>query len=85
MTRGTIIRLVRTHGSAWGKIQPDGSSRDVFFNLSSLTQPGDFVGLEEGQKVEFEEKDDAVNGTHASGMASAEISPDTNLPGLFGR
>jgi len=69
---GTITRLVRTHGSAWGKIQPDGSSRNVFFNLASLIKPGDFDGLVEGQKVGFEEEPDPVNGTHALGMAAVQ-------------
>lgn len=71
MTKGTITKLVRTHGSSWGRIRPEGSSRDVFFNLASLSQPADFLELEEGQNVEFEEEHDRVNGTHALRMAGA--------------
>jgi cold shock CspA family protein len=65
VTSGEITKVVRTHGSAWGKIRPQGATRNVFFNLASLVRKADFENLEAGQEVEFEEVSDQVNGSHA--------------------
>jgi cold shock CspA family protein len=65
MGKGTVTRLVRTHGSTWGRIRPQGDSRDLFFNVASLVHPADFTTLMEGNDVEFDEEADQVNGAHA--------------------
>lgn len=71
MTSGKIAKVVRTHGSAWGKIRPDGSTRDVFFNLASLARTADFEDLQEGQEVRFDEASDQINGSHAVNLTPA--------------
>lgn len=68
MTRGSVIKLVNTHGSTWGRIQPDGDGRGVFFNADSLTRPADFATIEMGQVADFDERFDHVNGTRAIHM-----------------
>jgi cold shock CspA family protein len=65
MTHGKIIKLVRSYGSRWGRIQPLGSQREIFFNLASIPEGADFASLRDGQLVEFEEEPDRANGTHA--------------------
>jgi CspA family cold shock protein len=51
MATGKIKTLVRDRG--FGFIQVEGSSEDVFFHSSSLSD-GDFDSLREGQSVEFD-------------------------------
>jgi cold shock CspA family protein len=65
LTQGAITKLVTTYGSRWGRIQPEGESREVFFNLKALDEGSDFLALVIGQAVEFEEHVDFVNGSHA--------------------
>ncbi len=65
MTTGTIVKLVRSYGSRWGRIQPTGTAREIFFNQASLPEDTDFAGLREGQIVQFDEERDRANGTHA--------------------
>jgi hypothetical protein len=66
MTRGTVIKVVISFGSKWGRIRPQGGdSREIFFNSASLAEPGDFGAIEVGQDVEFDERTDQVNGSHA--------------------
>ena len=74
MAKGTIAKLVRTHGSAWGRICPEGTTRTVFFNPASLAAETHFAGLEEGQHVRFDEERDHVNGSLAIQVAVAELS-----------
>lgn len=73
MTCGKIIKLVRSFGSRWGRIQPIGGSRDVFFNQASLPDGSDFAALREGQVVEFDEEPDRANGTHAVRIVLGEL------------
>ena len=68
MMIGTISKLVTTFGSQWGRIRPKNETREVFFNVDSLTRWQDFVKLHEGQAVEFEEQADFVNGSHATSV-----------------
>jgi cold shock CspA family protein len=63
--RGKISKLANLHGSTWGRIQPDGSTREIFFNVSSLSKDDDYHALVVGQEVEFEEEPDRANGMHA--------------------
>ena len=65
MTAGKVTKLVRTFGSTWGRIQPDGETREVFFNAASLVVASGYADLEIGQEVEFEEERDLANGTRA--------------------
>lgn len=65
MTHGKIIKLVRSYGSRWGRIQPLGTRREIFFNQASLCEGADFASLRDGQVVEFDEEPDRANGTHA--------------------
>ncbi len=62
---GKISKLTTTHGSTWGKVRPDDSPREVFFNATSLVDDHDFGSLEVGQDVEFDEEPDRTNGMHA--------------------
>ena len=63
--KGIVTRVIKSHGSAWGSIRPEGVSREAFFNLASLVRPADLSAMEQGQEVEFEEEADPVNGTRA--------------------
>jgi len=65
---GKISKVVRTFGSTWGRIHPEGDSRQLFFNASSLVDPSDFDRLQEGQAVSFEEERDLANGSRAVAM-----------------
>jgi cold shock CspA family protein len=73
MTHGKIVKLVRSYGSRWGRIQPNGVNREIFFNQASLPEDTDFGDLREGQVVEFEEEQDRANGTHAVRLILGEI------------
>ncbi len=72
MTRGSVTKLVTSFGSKWGRIQPDGDSREVFFNVGALNSEADFYSLSLGQAVEFEERSDHVNGSHAESVVPAD-------------
>ncbi len=65
MTRGTVTKVVISYGSKWGRIRPDDDVREIFFNFASLAEPSDFAAIEVGQAVEFDERPDHVNGSHA--------------------
>jgi cold shock CspA family protein len=71
--KGVVTKLVRSFGSSWGRIQPDGETRELFFNQPSLIEPVNFDTLKEGQRVDFEEQADSVNKTHAIRVAAATI------------
>jgi CspA family cold shock protein len=45
----------------YGFIQPDQGNKDVFVHISAVEQAG-LRGLNEGQKVEYEEKADSRTG-----------------------
>jgi cold shock CspA family protein len=68
MTRGTVVKLVDTHGSTWGRVRADGSLSDLFFNRTSLVEGTIYENLHEGDSVEFDEQPDRANGTHADNM-----------------
>jgi cold shock CspA family protein len=84
MTQGAVSKLVTTFGSRWGRIQPEGDSREVFFNPNSLDGDIDFLSLSVGQTVAFEEHADHVNGSHAEHVivtpASASPPDDARHP-----
>jgi hypothetical protein len=65
MTQGSISKLVTTYGSRWGRIHPDGEPRQIFFNERALDGGSDFLALVVGRAVEFEERADFINGSHA--------------------
>lgn len=70
--RGSVTRLVNTHGSSWGKLEPADGSRSIFFNLHSLQERDDFQKLEVGSQVSFQEVTDQVNGSHAVNMTPTD-------------
>jgi cold shock CspA family protein len=78
MTQGLVTKVVISFGSKWGRIRPDGDSREIFFNLASLAEPSDFAALEVGQAVEFDERSDQVNGSHAEHVVVTERLPVGN-------
>jgi len=90
MTRGSVSKLVTTHGSRWGRIQPDGDGKEIFFNAAALEEAADFLSLNLGQIVEFEEHTDQISGTHAENVSlttllspnggSTETAPATQDP-----
>lgn len=80
MTPGVIVKLVRSYGSRWGRIQPIGSSREVFFNRASLADGGDFESLRDGQVVEFDEEPDRANGTHAVRIVCGDLPVAAKTP-----
>jgi cold shock CspA family protein len=65
MTPGRVTKIVTSFGATWGRVQPHGESRELFFNLESLARPADFKDMEEGQEVEFDEEADRANGARA--------------------
>jgi cold shock CspA family protein len=65
MTTGIVVKIVRSFGSEWGQIRPDGESRELFFNRASLLRPVDFSTLREGEAVEFAERADDAAGARA--------------------
>ena len=73
MTHGKIVKLVRSYGSRWGRIEPLGTTREVFFNQASLTEGASFDELRDGQVVEFDEERDRANGTHAVRIVLGEL------------
>lgn len=69
MTQGCVTKLVTSFGSRWGRIQPEGDTREIFFNAASLDGATDFLSLGMGQAVEFDERADRVNGSRAVHVA----------------
>jgi cold shock CspA family protein len=74
MMRGKVLKLIQSHGSRWGRIEPAGSVGAIFFNEASLSEGVEFTELHEGQAVEFDEEPDRVNGTHAVRIVLAEVA-----------
>ncbi len=72
MTRGSVTKLVKSYGSTWGRIKPQGGDREVFFNTASLDEAVEFSSLDVGQVVEFEEHADNVNGAHAEHVVTVD-------------
>ena len=70
LTQGAITKLVTSYGSRWGRIRPEGESREIFFNVKALDGGSDFLALLVGEIVEFEEQVDFVNGSHAEHVVS---------------
>ena len=75
MTRGSVIKIVNSYGSTWGRIQPDGGAPEVFFNTPSFDQAIDFASIEVGQAVEFDERADPVNGRRADHIVFVAALP----------
>jgi len=65
MTRGSITRLVTSYGTKWGRITPDRELREIFFDPRALDHPSVYEVLYLGQRVDFVEEPERVNGTHA--------------------
>ena len=65
MKTGVVVKVVRSFGSEWGRIRPDGELRELFFNRASLAQPADFATMHEGEAVEFAEREDGASGSRA--------------------
>ncbi len=59
MTTGTVKWFNSTKG--YGIIEPDNGQNDVFVHISAVEQSG-LNGLNEGDKVEFEETADKRSG-----------------------
>ena len=49
------------HAKGFGFITPDGGAKDVFVHISAVQASG-LTGLEDGQKVSFEEQADKRSG-----------------------
>ena len=75
MTQGSITKLVTSYGSTWGRIQPVGETREIFFNSAALDEAVDFLSLGVGQVVEFQERADHVNGSHAEHVLLVDHAP----------
>ena len=72
MTQGAVTKVVISFGSTWGRIRPQEDSREIFFNLASLAEPSDFAAIKVGQAVQFDERSDQVNGSHAEHLVLTE-------------
>ena len=75
MTRGSVIKVVNSYGSTWGRIQPQGDGAEVFFNTPSFDEARDFATIEVGQAVEYDERADPVNGRRADHIVFVTASP----------
>jgi len=62
MTKGTVKFFNSQKG--FGFIQPEDGGQDVFVHISALERAG-MDGLQEGQKVEFNTRNDPRNGKTA--------------------
>lgn len=80
MTAGRITKIVTSFGATWGRVQPHGESRELFFNLESLARPADFNEMKEGQEVEFDEEADRANGARAVHLVNKSL-PNTPQSG----
>ena len=81
MTQGIITKIVRTHGSRWGKVRSTVGSVDSFFNEASMAEGEEFEGLSEGDAVEYEEEADRVNGARAVRLILAQHPPSSDGSG----
>lgn len=59
MATGTVKWFNTTKG--YGFIQPDSGGKDVFVHISAVEQSG-LAGIDEGDKIEFEETKDKRSG-----------------------
>jgi CspA family cold shock protein len=66
MPTGTVKWFDSQKG--YGFIQPDQGNKDVFIHISAVEQAG-LRGLNEGQKVEYQEKQDSRSGK----MSAADL------------
>ena len=73
MTPGRVTKIVTSFGATWGRVQPHGESRELFFNLESLARPADFKDMTEGQEVEFDEEADRANGARAVHLVNLSL------------
>jgi hypothetical protein len=76
--KGTVIKVVRTHGSRWGRVQ-SGAGAESFFNEASLSDVGEFDRLMAGDAVEYEEEADRVNGARAARLVLANSSAPISI------
>ena len=83
--RGKITKLVKTYGSSWGRLRPNGTSRDIFFNPASFLRSDEFDRAEEGFEVEFDEEQDRANGTRAVRVVMGNALPSTDFSRSSGR
>jgi cold shock CspA family protein len=79
MTRGHVTKLVRSFGSSWGRIQPEGETRDIFFNTASLRESAGFLTLSLGQEVDFCEVRDLANGSRAQDVQLTHAGSGPNV------
>jgi cold shock CspA family protein len=75
VTQGTVTKLVRTHGSRWGRVRSLPGSVDSFFNEASMTRPAEFDDLAEGDAVAYVQEVDRVNGFRARQLVATEAQP----------
>ena len=68
MPTGTVKWFDSQKG--YGFIQPDQGAKDVFVHISAVEQAG-LRGLNEGQKVEYEEQQDRKSGKMSAGNLRA--------------
>lgn len=66
MTTGSITKLVSSYGTKWGRITPDSELREIFFDPRALDHPTVYEVLYLGQRVDFVEEPERVNGSHAT-------------------
>jgi len=70
-TDGIVTKLVRTHGSRWGRVRSLTGATDAFFNEASMSHAEQFDLLAEGDAVQYEEEADRVNGARAARLVAA--------------
>lgn len=88
MLTGNITKLENGFGSTWGRVRPDRRGEasyapDVFFNLASLRDPGDFPQLREGSAVQFNVQRDRANGisaVHMTILPAIQAAPTVAAP-----
>jgi hypothetical protein len=85
VTRGTITRLVRSHGPLWGNVRLQGTDRDIFFTGESLAHQEDLARLSEGNEVWFEERDTGNDGVYAEELVLLAPLPISDFSRPFGR
>ncbi len=68
MATGTVKWFDGIKG--YGFIQPDQGGKDVFVHISAVEQAG-MRGLNEGQKVEYQEQQDRKSGKMSAGDLKA--------------
>jgi cold shock CspA family protein len=78
MTRGVISRLSDMFGTKWGRIGIVGTTRECFFNRSSLLSQEEFDDLAYGSEVEFDEQPDRTHGSRAVRLTIVRTGPASN-------